>query len=227
MHNDHHDLSWIGEHAYADTPSRGTPGMRDGISLTAIRGIDTSAWLDRLGAVTTGTPVAYRDYTIPDDVEGSLAMVGTSGGWSFVLEDGDAATVFLSQFDNDDVLSREGEEMVCLTLNRHDAPAMILYSSPADDRMAWSADFGTAFLDGYSALPEDTAARLSVLDDRLAAYGAVHARPAPPARPWSEMGLSDWAPAVYRAVGCLLGIRIDRDDVEQGQLPAVVLPEPV
>jgi hypothetical protein len=151
-------------------------------------------------------------------------MFDTCGEWTFVLEDELAATWFLAQFDNPAVAPGENEELVCVSLNHHNAPGLVAYS-PRGAQEVWTAEFGKGLLEDLFVQPEDPSGRLAAFDEALARAGAVHSRLDPP-KPWQELRDTDWARAVYRAVGDHFGIAVDRGQVEQGLLPAVALPLP-
>ncbi|MGY4907779.1 hypothetical protein [Streptomyces sp. 900116325] len=225
-------LAWIGRHAYEDHAGQGLAGMRAGISLTAIRGADPASFLLRLGALrdTVDGVVPYRNYRLPDPLPGppkpayaasmyAVGMYGTCGEWTFILDDHGAATWFLAQFDNPDALPGKDEELVCVTLNRHHAPSMIVYS-PQGAEGAWTAEFGTGLLEYRLDAPDDPSGALAAFDQALAGAGAIHSQLAT-GRSWSE-----WPPAVYQAVADRFGISVNRHQAEQGLLPAVALPLP-
>ncbi|MFJ4520028.1 hypothetical protein ACIP4Y_03595 [Streptomyces sp. NPDC088810] len=226
-------LGWMGQHAYDAKAGQASTGMRAGISLTAVRGSDAADWLLRLGAAREAVEAAvpYRDYRLPDPPEPvspaqpySVSMFGTCGEWTYVLEDDLAATWFLAQFDNPGVLPRPEEEMVCVSLNLHDAPGMIAYSPPGTGDV-WTAEFGRGLLEDAFGTVDDPSGELSAFDEALARAGAMYSRLDSP-RPWPEIRAEEWAAAVYRAVGRHFGISVSRAEVEQGLLPAVALPLP-
>ncbi|MFI0941301.1 hypothetical protein [Streptomyces sp. NPDC021020] len=225
-------LAWMGRHAFTPRLPKPVPGMRAGISLTAIRGADPAGFLLRLRALRESVeqPVAYRDFRLPEPLRGfgsplhEVAMHGTCGEWTFVLDDHGAATWFLAQFDVPEALPRRDEELVCLTLNRHDSPCLIAYSPPGIDGV-YTAEFGEGLLEFRHGTPEDPAGAVAAFDEALARAGAVHSR-LDPARSWRDVVPAERNAPVFRAVGDHFGITVDRDQVEQGLLPAVALPLP-
>ncbi|MGW7067175.1 hypothetical protein ACWGII_14015 [Streptomyces sp. NPDC054855] len=221
-------LRWIGEHSYENAKS-GVPGMRGSISLTAVRGVEAEDFLVRLGA--DGEQLACRDLyrdrdelTVPSDVDMthvSRAMYGTCGDWSYVLEDGPAAATFYFGYRGvPEMEPLVGEEVICLTLNRHDAPALILHA-PGDGQTR-QAEFGEPA--GWSA----------ALDAALRAEGAVFPSAydgsdttEEEAQLYFEEHQEELYPAVFAAVGQYCGFRINRDTAEAGLLPLAMLPMPV
>ncbi|QDY79644.1 hypothetical protein [Streptomyces qinzhouensis] len=89
----------------------------------------------------------------------SRAPSTTWGEWVYLLENGFAATWFFGYRSVPEMAPFVGEEIICLTLNRHDAPALILHA-PGDGR-TWQTEFG------------DSTDRSPDLDDALRAAGAV------------------------------------------------------
>ncbi|MFV8132804.1 hypothetical protein [Streptomyces syringium] len=93
-----HSLAWIGHYAHA---ARGTvDGMLGSISLTAIRSTDPVDFLVRMGAdrdvLERGVP--YKDIAAQwsgGDFKDGQCMFGTSGEWTFLLEDFLCATWYL------------------------------------------------------------------------------------------------------------------------------------
>lgn len=220
-------LRWIGEHSYEDAKS-GVPGMRGSISLTVVRGVEAEDFLVRLGADLEQLRCQdlYKDrdeLATPAGVDMthvSRAMYGASGDWLYVLEDGFAATWFFGYRGVPEMAPLVGEEVICLTLNHHDAPALIVHA-PGDGRTR-QAEFGEA------------AEWSPALDAALRAAGAVFPSPydgsattAEEAQLYFEEHHEELCPAVFTAVGQYCGLAIDRATVEAGLLPLAMLPSPV
>ncbi|GAA1374490.1 hypothetical protein [Streptomyces beijiangensis] len=220
-------MRWIGEHSYEDA-KRGVPGMRGSISLTAARGVEAEAFLVRLGAdseqLQCGDLYNERDeLATPSGVDMthvSRAMYGTCGDWVYVLEDGFAATWFFGHRGVPEMDPLVGEEIICLTLNHHDAPSLILHA-PGDNGRTWE----TEFRGGADWSPE--------LDAALRATGAVFPSLYDGVSTEAEVELyyeahADEIPArVFAGVGRYSGLTIDRATVEAGLLPLVLLSSPV
>ncbi|GGW68582.1 hypothetical protein [Streptomyces xantholiticus] len=220
-------IGWIGEHAYEDAKS-GVPGMRGSISLTAARGLEAEEFLVRLGADREQLQCQdlYKDrdeLAMPSDVDMthvSRAMYGTCGDWVYILEDGFAATWFFGYRSVPEMAPRVGEEIICLTLNRHDAPSLILHA-PGDDGRTWEAEFRGSV---------DWSPELGVA---LRAAGAVFPSLYDGVSTEEEVELyyeehAHEIPArVFAGVGHYCGLTIDRARVEAGLLPLVILPLPV
>ncbi|WP_405517797.1 hypothetical protein [Streptomyces canus] len=222
-------LRWLGEHCY--DPPMGHPGMRGGVSLTAVRGLPVAELLGRLRAreEEIAVPVRYRDFGLTADTASLRpCMYGTSGEWSYVLEGSGSSTWYERWFNDDpEVRPRPGEELVCLNPNIAVQPCWLAYAPGSEDTV-WFTEFGESPLNSRKV---DTTGKLAVLDAALRANGAVN--PGPPQfrrRP-------DWVrfvrehhggvPAlVWQAVGDCLGIRIPRTDVEEGNLPIALLDDP-
>ncbi|MFI6469836.1 hypothetical protein ACIBL5_06160 [Streptomyces sp. NPDC050516] len=172
-------IAWIGEQKY-DARADG-PGMLGGISLTLARGVETEEFLLRLGAdedqLLCGDPYRERgELDIPQPRPGiagrhdprfNCGMYGTCGDWVYVLEDWAMATWYLGYHST--MAPLVGEEIICLTLNKHDAPSLILHAPglavPGEDGRTYQAEFG-----------EDTG-RSSALDAALKAAWAVFPSP--------------------------------------------------
>lgn len=219
-------LQWIGEYSYEDAKS-GKPGMHGSISLTAARGIEAEEFLVRLGADLEQLRCQdlYRDrdeLATPSDgdlAHVSRAMYGTCGDWVYVLEDGFAATWFFGYRGVPEMAPLVGEEVICLTLNHHDAPALFLHA-PGDGQTR-QAEFGEAAEWSPSLAAE------------LRAAGAVFPSPydgsdttAEEAQQYFEEHRAELCPAVFTAVGQYCGLTIDRAAVEAGLLPLAMLPVP-
>ncbi|MFF1695562.1 hypothetical protein ACFVXC_18305 [Streptomyces sp. NPDC058257] len=108
-----------------------------------------------------------------------------------------------------------GEEVICLTLNHHDAPALILHT-PGDGQTR-QAEF------------QETAGWSPALDAALRAAGAVIPSPydgsdttEEEAQLYIEEHHEELSPAVFAAVGQYCGLRIDRAAVAAGLLPLVM-----
>ncbi|MER0240626.1 hypothetical protein AAHZ94_01010 [Streptomyces sp. HSW2009] len=213
--------------SYQDRAGQEVPGRRAGISLTAIRGTRPKDWLLRLGAneEAVHASVPYREFMpCPSLDPDSVGMLGACGEWTYVLEGELAATWFLAQFDNLAVVPNEEEELVCVTLNHHHAPGTLAYSAPGIHGV-WMAEFGRGFLEDLSVAPPDASGMLASFDEALARAGAVYERLGPQ-RPWQDMCDTEWATAIYRAIGDHFDFTVNRGDVEEGLLPAVALPLP-
>ncbi|NEB77416.1 LysR family transcriptional regulator [Streptomyces sp. SID14478] len=228
-------LSWMGRNAsYAHRKDEvSVSGMRACLSLTARRGPDTRRWLERLGAPAPvlDDPVAYRDFVPPPagkpgHTAGALSvgMIDCCGDWAIIVEDDLAATWYLAQLLDDDLVSPEDEELVCVTLNHHDLPGRIVYS-PYRTAASWTTDFGRSFFEDRLTAPRDATGDLRAFDEALAQAGGIHSR-MDPVRAWGEVSEDEWATGAYRAVEGRFGISLSRDQVEQGSLPAIVLPLP-
>ncbi|WP_030938878.1 hypothetical protein [Streptomyces sp. NRRL S-646] len=222
-------LRWLGEHCYE--PPGKVPGMRGGVSLTAVRGLPVAELLGRLRAreEEMAAPVRYRDFDF-SAVTPSLrpCMYGTSGEWSYVLEGSGSSTWYERWFYDDSVVKPlPGEDLVCLNPNIAVQPCWLAYT-PGGDGAVWFTEFGESPL---SSRKVDTTGKVAALDEALRAAGAVN--PGPP-----EFGSTpEWVsfldehhgglPAVvWQAVGDGLGIRIPRTDVEEGNLPIALLDDP-
>lgn len=224
-------LAWIGRHAFGNRAAQGLPGMRAGISLTAVRGTGAESFLPRLRALrdTLDAPVPYRDFRLPDALPAAsapswtVAMYGTCGEWTFVLDDFSASSWFVAQFDVPGAQPRRDEELVCVTLNLHDAPCLVAYSPPGTEG-AFTAEAGTGLLQFRPRAQDvDPTGAVAAFDEALARAGAVHSR-LDTDLSWRDFPPAERISAVYRAVGDHFGIRVDRHQVEQGLLPAVALP---
>ncbi|MFF7274781.1 hypothetical protein [Streptomyces griseorubiginosus] len=204
-------LRWFGEHCY--DPPTGHPGMRGGVSLTAVRGLPVAELLRRLSAredeITA--PVRYRDFGFTADTASLRpCMYGTSGEWSYVLEGSGSATWYERWFNDDSAVKPlPGEEMVCLNPNIAVQPCWLAYAPGADGKV-WFTEFGDSPLNSRKV---DTTGKVAALDAALRATGAVSRGPGVPA-------------AVWQAVGDCLGIRVPRVDVEEGNLPIALLEDP-
>ncbi|MGD9486265.1 hypothetical protein WDH52_24010 [Streptomyces sp. TRM70308] len=220
-------LKWMGLHTFDPSMSG---GMRGGIAMTAMRGVSAHELLLRLRARPDeiAAPVAYRDFTFGQDVSHlTPCMYGTSGDWAYVLEHNDACTWYEWWFDDEAVVRpRPGEELVCLHPNVSVAPSMLAYA-PGDGEVHL-VEFGEPIMQGNEL---DATGKLTALDTGLVTAGAV-----PPGWPGGG-GIPQWREQldeqhgglhglVWQTVGDTLGIRIPRDDVEQGRLPVALLEGP-
>ncbi|NEA16985.1 hypothetical protein [Streptomyces halstedii] len=213
-------ITWIG--AYSLTHAGGVPGMRGHISLTAARGIGAEEFLMALGAdlaqLEDGLP--YTDWrTLSADggtasAHANWAMYGVHGEWVYVLEDWGMATWYTSFRKVEGVAPYPDEEVLCLTMNSHCPPSLLVHApGDGDDRRA---EFG------------ETTGSGSALDEALQAAGAV-LPPRPDALDETAVARyeaeSEALPrAVFAAVGSYTGLVIDQDAVEAGDLPLAVLP---
>lgn len=219
-------LQWIGAHSFEDARS-GVPGMSGSISLTAVRGVEAEEFLVRLGADSEQLQCEdlYKDrdeLAMPSGVDMtqvSRAMYGTCGDWLYVLEDGFAATWFFGYRGVPEMAPLVGEEVICLTLNHHDAPALLLHA-PGDGQTR-QAEFGEGA--GWS----------TALDAALRAAGAVFpsaydgsGTTAEEAQQYFEEHRAELSPAVFAAVGGYCGLTIDRGMVEAGMLPLAMIALP-
>ncbi|WP_431887539.1 hypothetical protein [Nocardiopsis alba] len=217
-------IRWIGEHGDR-SPKAAAPGMLGGISLTAARGIDAEDLLLCLGAdpFQLDEGHLYRERAsvpLPESVNPHRvghAMYGTCGDWAYVLEDGAMATwysvCFMRFSPAPPMPELAGVETVCTTLNRYDRPSRLAHATPEGDFLA--TEYG-----GDTGLGSE-------LDAALRAAGAVF--PSMADTPEAEVG-TYWAehgeelpPAVLSAVGEYCGLRIDRAEVEAGDLPLALL----
>ncbi|MFD0555249.1 hypothetical protein ACFQ0X_43300 [Streptomyces rectiviolaceus] len=112
-----------------------------------------------------------------------------------------------------------GEEVICLTLNHHDAPALLLHA-PGDGQTR-QAEFGEA------------AEWSPALDAALRAAHAVFPSPydgsgttAEEAQQYVEEHRAELSPAVFTAVGQYCGLTIDCATVEAGMLPLAMISLP-
>ncbi|MEV0097405.1 hypothetical protein [Streptomyces sp. NPDC050738] len=219
-------LRWIGEYSNEDAKG-GVPGMRGSISLTAARGVEAEEFLVRLGADDEQLRCRdlYKDrheLAIPagvDLTQFSLAMYGTCGDWVYVLEDGFAATWFLGYRKAPEMEPQVGEEIICLTLNHHDAPSLLLHAPGADGRTRetefrgstdWSSELDAA-LRAVGAVFPSLYDGVST-EEEVELYYEAHAHEIP-AR-------------VFAGVGNYCDLAIDRTTVEAGLLPLAVLAAP-
>ncbi|MFJ6919467.1 hypothetical protein ACIQUX_36640 [Streptomyces sp. NPDC101133] len=212
-------IAWIGAHHH--TSSAAAPGMLGGISLTLARGVERDEFLINLGAdpdeLAAHTP--YRELPAPAGQPGrpsprlNRAMYGMCGEWTYVLEDWGMATWATGyQGKAESMLPCEGEEIVCLTVNRFSPPPLIIHALGAH---AYRADFGTDTGQG------------SELDAALGAAGAVF--PSMPAASEAEVVAyfeehGERLPElVFTAVGAYTGVAIDQEVVKAGDLPGVLI----
>ncbi len=195
--------------------------MLGGISLTLARGVETDEFLICLGADLDelASRTECRELRAPAGQPGqpspdlNRAMYGTSGEWTYVLENWGMATWATGyQGKVESMLPCEGEEVVCLTANRFSPPALIIH---ALDACAKRADFGTDT--GWG----------SDLDAALDAGGAVcpsmpEAGEAEVVAYFEEHG-ERLPELVFAAVGAYTGVAIDQEAVKAGRLPGVLL----
>ncbi|MGW6456852.1 hypothetical protein ACWF94_13170 [Streptomyces sp. NPDC055078] len=220
-------LRWIGEQRFEGAQS-GLPGMLGGISLTAARGVEAEEFLVRLGADEEQLRCQdlYRDRDelalAPgvDVSQVSRAMYGTCGEWVYVLEDGFAATWFFGYRSVPEMEPRMGEEIICLTLNRHDAPSLILHA-PGDDGRTREAEFrgGADWSPGLDAALRAAGAVFPNLYDGVSTEEEVEL--------YYEAHAHEIPARVFAGVGRYCGLTIDRATVEAGLLPLAILPLPV
>ncbi|MFI6950029.1 hypothetical protein [Streptomyces sp. NPDC050422] len=213
-------IAWIGE--YSCTNAGAVPGMRGRISLTAARGIGTEEFLMALGAdlAQLEDERPYRDWRTLTAGGGTalsdanLAMYGTHGEWTYVLEDWGMSTWSTGFLKVEGMAPYPDEEIICLTMNSHCPPSRIIHApGDAEDRQA---EFG------------ETTGTGSTLDDALHAAGAV-IPPRPDGRDEEaiaryEAEIEALPRAVFAAAGQYTGLVIDRAAVEAGDLPLAVLP---
>jgi hypothetical protein len=195
--------------------------MLGGISLTLARGVEADEFLINLGAdvdeLVARTPC--RELRAPAGQPGrpspklNRAIYGTCGEWTYVLEDWGMATWATGyQGKAESMLPCEGEEILCLTVNRFSPPPMIIH---APNACAYRADFGTDTGQG------------SALDAALSAAGAVfpsmsEASEAEVVAYFEEYG-ERLPELVFTAVGAYTGVAIDQDAVKAGDLPGVLI----
>ncbi|MFF7690337.1 hypothetical protein ACFZB6_29910 [Streptomyces syringium] len=209
-----HSLAWIGHHA--DDTRETVDGMLGSISLTAIRSTDPVDFLVRMGADrdVLARGVLYKDIAAQwseGDFKDRLCMFGTSGEWTFLLENFLCATWYLDWIEGvQDAKPRPGEELVCVTLNHHQSPSKLLYS-PGDGEV-WSIGIGEESLLDYPDR-DDSTGKVAALDEALRRAGVV----------WQG---DDLLPRTFQTVGEHLGIRLPREEIEAGLLPAAGLPDP-
>lgn len=215
-------LRWIGEHSHEE--KRLATGMLGGISLTVARGVEAEDFLVRLGADSEQLQrhdLYNERYELaaPAGLNVSHAMYGTCGDWLYILEDDfrGFATWWAGYRTVAAMAPLVGEEIICLTQNRHDAPSLILHA-PGDGQ-TWEAEF------------KGETERSSGLDAALHAAGAVFpsfyagtASSTEEESRYFEEHLHELQPAVFAAVGNYCGITIGRDSVEAGDLPLVLVP---
>ncbi|MFJ4875892.1 hypothetical protein ACIP93_11825 [Streptomyces sp. NPDC088745] len=212
-------IAWMG--ALHPTPPSGTPGTTGGISLTLARGVGTDEFLINLGADfdELAARLPSRELTLPAGQLGhhsplpNCAVYGTCGEWTYVVEHWGMATWATGyQGKAASMLPCEGEEIVCLTANRYNPPALIIHAPGA---RAHRADFGTDTGQG------------SPLDAALHAAGAVY-----PSMPeaaedevvayYEEHG-ARLPELVFAAVGAYTGVSADQDAVRNGTLPGILI----
>jgi hypothetical protein len=217
-------IAWIGaHHLIPDAPK--VRGMRGGISLTLARGVEQDEFLINLGADLDelDARTLYTELRAPATVPGqpipsvNAVMYGTCGEWTYVLENWGMATWSMGyQGKVESMLPCEGEEILCLTLNRFRPPALIIHAP--GDGSAYRADFGT------------NTSRGSALDQALASAGAVY-----PSIPdagadevvayYEEHG-ERLPELVFTAVGAYTGVSIDQAAVTAGDLPGLLILQP-
>ncbi|WP_073447512.1 hypothetical protein [Streptomyces yunnanensis] len=210
-------LAWIGQHAGdARGTGDGVAGMRGSISLTAVRGADPVDFLVRMGADrdVLERGVLYKDIAARwsgEEYKDWQCMFGTSGEWTFLVEDYLCATWYLDWIEEvEGAMPRRGEELVCVTLNRHQAPSRLVYS-PGDGEV-WCMGIGEDSLLDHPGRADPTG-KVAALDEALRQAGV-------------EWRGDDLLPRVFHTVGEHLGIRLPRHEIEAGLLPAAALPDP-
>lgn len=123
-------IEWLGGHCF-EKPMGG-PGMRGGVSLTAVRGLPSEDLLRRMGAGDDqiGVRAHYRDFDpLSVDDPWTPCMYGTSGEWSYVLEDSGVCAWYQHWADgSSSVMPHEGEEFVCLYANAAVQPSWLFYA---------------------------------------------------------------------------------------------------
>ncbi|MEU4142947.1 hypothetical protein [Streptomyces parvulus] len=212
-------ITWMGRHQY--TPPSGVPGMLGGISLTLARGVETDAFVINLGADPEEMPARTpcKELRVPVGQPGRSssdlhrAMYGTSGEWSYVLEDWGMATWATGyQGRVESMLPTEGEEIVCLSASRFSPPALIIH---APETRSYQAEFGTDTGQG------------SAFDAALSAAGAVF--PSLPEAGGEEVVAyfeehgGRLPELVFLAVGSYTGVAIEQEAVMAGDLPGFLV----
>ncbi|MFH9002912.1 hypothetical protein ACH4E5_06665 [Streptomyces afghaniensis] len=221
-------IEWLGEFCFEEPT--GGPGMRGGVSLTAVRGLAVEDLLRRLGAGDgqIGARAHYRDFDpLSVDAPWTPCMYGTSGEWSYVLEDSGVCAWYQHWADgNNSVMPRDGEEFVCLHANVAVQPSWLFYS-PGDGGLL-RAEFRHSLT---GPAPRSESGRAHLLDSRMRSNGAVWPDPdgfSSPAewRAFVEDRSAGLHAAVWRSVGEHTGLRIPRGAVESGDLPVALLVDP-
>jgi hypothetical protein len=213
-------LEWIGQHTYG-APS--AHGMLGGISLTAVHGMPVADLLLQLGAGQDqiSAAVAHRDF---DRSGGAPCMYGTSGDWSYVLEDRGRCTWAEWFHDGGNRVDVGPEEqLICLNANTAVNPSYLAYA-PGDGGVH-VRNFGDDLTSYPQAVPGGGLARLG---QRLKSAGAV-CPPGYTIPQWHallEDSCGGLNALVWQTIGEALGIRIPRAQVEAGQLSAVRLAGP-
>ncbi|WP_235217313.1 hypothetical protein [Streptomyces noursei] len=216
------DLAWIGEHWYSGAIVK--DGMRADISLTAVRGVDPVDFVVRLGADRrmAERPPLFKDFDRRGvDWGDSVAMFGRSGEWAYVLEMERSTwhLIFLDRLGQDTLVG-QGEELVCLDRFLHEAP-WVFYGDAAGEMS--SIEPGDSLLE--TAIPrEDRLGAFAALDAAMRRAGAVRATFPGCEDPEDED--EELARRLFGAVGEHLGLSLPRREIEQGLLPAVLLPSP-
>jgi hypothetical protein len=221
-------IEWLGGHCF-EKPMGG-PGMRGGVSLTAVRGLPAEDLLRRLGAGDDriGVRAHYRDFDpLSVDDPWTPCMYGTSGEWSYVLEDSGVCAWYQHWADgNGSVLPRDGEEFVCLYANAAVQPSWLFYA-PGDGGL-----LHTEFRHSLAGpAPAGDSDRTRRLDSRMRSNGAVWPDPGefPSREAWRafvEQSSAGLHAAVWRSAGEHTGLTIPRDAVETGGLPVALLVDP-
>ncbi|MFB6604774.1 hypothetical protein ACFCXR_09995 [Streptomyces noursei] len=216
------DLAWIGEHWYSGAIVK--DGMLADISLTAVRGVDPVDFVVRLGADRrmAERPPLFKDFDRRGvDWGDSVAMFGRSGAWAYVLEM-ERSTWHLICLDRlgQDTLVGQGEELVCLDRFLHEAP-WVFYGDAAGEMS--SIEPGDSLLE-TAIPPEDRLGAFAALDAAMHRAGAVRATFPGCEDPEDED--EEQARRLFGAVGEHLGLSLPRREIEQGLLPAVLLPSP-
>ncbi|MGW5063415.1 hypothetical protein ACWEQ2_40120 [Streptomyces sp. NPDC004096] len=221
-------IEWLGDHCF-EAPMGG-PGMRGGVSLTAVRGLPVEDLLRRMGAGDgqIGVQAHYRDFDpLSVDAPWRSCMYGTSGEWSYVLEDS-GVCAWYQQWANEDssVIPRDGEEFVCLHANVAVQPSWLFYA-PGEGGLL-RAEFRHSLA---GRAPASESSRTYQLNSRLRSNGAVWPDPDEFSsldawRAFVERSSTVLHAAVWRSVGEHTGLKIPRGAVESGDLPVALLLDP-
>lgn len=221
-------IEWLGDYCFE--PPMGAPGMRGGVSLTAVRGLSAEELLQRMGATDAeiGVCDAYRRFdTSTVTAPWTPCMYGTSGEWSYVLEDSGVCAWYQHLTDeNYHAMPRKGEELVCLHANVAVQPCWLVYS-PGDGSIL-RAEFRESILNFSSGDGEGKAAHLDrVMRENGAVWpGSQDFESVSAWHEFVERNSNKLPGAVWKSVGECLGITIPRVDVEEGNLPVSLLTDP-
>ncbi|MFE7173247.1 hypothetical protein [Streptomyces sp. NPDC057616] len=221
-------IEWLGGHCF-EAPMRG-PGMRGGVSLTAVRGLPVEDLLRRMGAgdAQIGVRAHYRDFDpLSIDDPWTPCVYGTSGEWSYILEDSGVCAWYQHWADgNSAVNPHDGEEFVCLYANVAVQPSWLFYA--AGEGGLARAEFRHS-LTGPASDGESSGTRM--LNSRLRDNGALwpdrdEFSSDEAWRAFVEQSSARLHAAVWRSVGEHTGLRIPRAAVESGDLPVALLLDP-